>query len=421
MTVTQSTTPRPFFGWRVVAAAFLLAFFGWGFGFYGPPVFLHAVRESRGWSVALISAAITTHYLVGALTVANLPAIYARFGHAAVTMAAALCLGLGFWGWAVAFEPWQLFAATILSGSGWAATSAAGVNAIISPWFVSRRVAALGLAYNGASIGGLIFSPLWVALIGALTFPVAVGAVGAVMIVVVWLLAALVFAHTPESLRQTPDGAAPGEPAATVTKAWVRPLPGRALRKNRQLLTLAAGMALGLFAQIGLVSHLFSLLVPALGARDAGILMGVATGLAMAGRMIVPWLMPANADRRVAASINYAIQILGSLALLAADGDHVPLLLVGTVLFGFGIGNATSLPPLIAQVEFVKEDVGRAVALIVATSQAVYAFSPAFLGLLRDYSFAANAQPGAAPLLFAATALVQALAIAAILAGRRRV
>ncbi len=205
-----------------------------------------------------------------------------------------------------------------------------------------------------------------------------------------------------------------------MTAPWVRAPSGAALRRNRQLVTLSAGMALGLFAQIGLVSHLFSLLVPALGPGKAGLVMGVATGLAMAGRMVVPWLMPPGADRRVAASVNYAVQIVGSLTLLAADGDNVPLLLLGTVLFGVGIGNSTSLPPLIAQVEFTKEDVGRAVALIVATAQAVYAFSPAFLGLLRDISLAAGAKPGAAPLLFAATALVQALAIAAMLAGRRR-
>ena len=45
-------------------------------------------------------------------------------------------------------------------------------------------------------------------------------------------------------------------------------------------------MALGLFAQIGLVAHLFSLLVPALGAQQAGLAMGLATALAIAGRTL---------------------------------------------------------------------------------------------------------------------------------------
>src|SRR5437588_392043 len=75
--------------------------------------------------------------------------------------------------WAVAREPWQLFAATSLSGAGWAAMSGAAVNAIVSPWFARTRPAALAMAYNGASVGGIVFSPLWVAAIGLMGFPIA--------------------------------------------------------------------------------------------------------------------------------------------------------------------------------------------------------------------------------------------------------
>jgi hypothetical protein len=45
-------------------------------------------------------------------------------------------------------------------------------------------------------------------------------------------------------------------------------------------LTLAAGMALGLFAQIGLTAHLFSLLVPTLGTRWSGFAMTLVTIMA---------------------------------------------------------------------------------------------------------------------------------------------
>ena len=65
--MTTQTQARGFYGWRVVAAAFVMAAFGWGIGFYGPPVFLSVVRETRGWPVALISAAVTLHFLVGAV------------------------------------------------------------------------------------------------------------------------------------------------------------------------------------------------------------------------------------------------------------------------------------------------------------------------------------------------------------------
>lgn len=407
---------RRFYGWRVVAAAFVLAIFGWGVGFYGPPVYLQAVREARGWSLSLISAAITVHFLFGAFVVANLPALHRRFGLPRVTLAGAIALALGVFGWAVVTVPWQLFVVALLSGAGWVTMGAAAVNAIIAPWFVRARPAALATAYNGASIGGVIFSPLWVAAIGFAGFALAAAVIGTIMVVIVAVLCATVFARTPQLMGLAPDGDAPSAPAKPITSAQARPLPGRLLWRDRRFLTLAAGMALSLFAQIGLVAHLFSLLVPALGAPAAGLAMGGATAAAIAGRTLVGWLMPAGADRRLVACVSYVVQIVGSLLLIAAAGQNVPLLLLGVLLFGAGIGNATSLPPMIAQTEFVKEDIGRVVALIVAIGQGSYAFAPAVFGLIRDYAPALT--PGDAPLFFIAAAFVQLLAVGAMLYGR---
>jgi hypothetical protein len=185
------TRPVTFYGWRIVGAAFVLATFGWGLGFYGPPIFLHAVRESRGWSLALVSTAVTVHFLIGAIVVANLPKLYRSFGVPAVTKTAALSLGTGITGWAMAHEPWQLFAATLLSGAGWVAMSAAAINAIVSPWFIRTRPAALAMAYNGASIGGVVFSPLWVAAIGLMGFPVAAAVIGVGRGVAIWVVCVL--------------------------------------------------------------------------------------------------------------------------------------------------------------------------------------------------------------------------------------
>src|SRR5712671_4614286 len=204
----RAATARRFHGWRVVAGAFVLAIFGWGVGFYGPPVFLHQVRAAHGWSLPLASSAVTLHFLIGTIVVANLPALYRRFGLPAVTKAGAIALALGVCGWAMASQPWQLFAATLFSGAGWVAMGAAAVNAIIAPWFSRRRPAALAMAYNGASIGGVVFSPLWVLAIASFGFPMAAAIIGAAMIVTVWLLADLVFSRTPHNTGQSPDGEA---------------------------------------------------------------------------------------------------------------------------------------------------------------------------------------------------------------------
>jgi hypothetical protein len=86
--------------------------------------------------------------------------------------------------------------------------------------------------------------------------------------------------------------------------------------------TLSAGMAMGLFAQIGLTAHLFSLLVPALGAQRAGLAFGLVTAMAVAARTLLGWLMPVGADRRLLACIGYVAQLTGSIVLIAAAGVH---------------------------------------------------------------------------------------------------
>ena len=48
------TNSKNYYGWRVVYAAFVLAIFGWGLGFYGPPVFMGVLLKTRGWPVVAI-------------------------------------------------------------------------------------------------------------------------------------------------------------------------------------------------------------------------------------------------------------------------------------------------------------------------------------------------------------------------------
>jgi MFS family permease len=408
---SDASSKHPFFGWRVVTGAFVLATLGWGLGFYGISIYLHEVKELRGWSIALVSAAVTVHYLSGALIVANIPKLYQRFGLPFVTRVGAVSVALGLVGWASAMQPWQLFLATLLTGCGWVTMGAAAINAIVSPWFVTERPKALSTAYNGASVGGIIFTPLWVFLIASLGFQGAAAIIGITTIAIVWWLTAQVFNRSPADLGQWPDGV---EPSPATPNAVAAPtLPGSSLWRDGRFRTLALGMALGLFAQIGLMAHLFSIIVPALGSEWAGIVMGLATASAIAGRTSFGWLLPQGADRRLAAALSYSIQIIGALALILSGSHSVPLIILGIMLFGFGLGNATSLPPLIAQVEFAKQDTPRVVALIVATAQATYAFAPALFGMVRELSANGMSWP-----IFAVAIAIKVLAITAFLIGR---
>ena len=398
-----------FFGQKVVAATFVMAVFGWGIGFYGPPIFLYAVLQRTDWSVSLCSAAVTLHFLAGTLVIVNLPRLYKRFGLSRVTLAGATVLAFGVYGWAVADQPYQLFIAALLSGLGWVTLGAAAVNAAIAPWFVSKRPAALAMAYNGASIGGVIFSSAWVYLINQFGFAHAALLVGGVSVGVIAVLSFKVFSLRPEHLGQYPDGA--DHPAAEPVNATAAP--SVALWRNRQFVTLAAGMSLGLFAQIGLITHLFLLLVQHLTESQAGVAMGLATASAIVGRTLVGWLMPVNANRRHVACLSYGVQLLGCLVLLGV-GQWPGLVWLGVMLFGAGIGNATSLPPLIAQAEFPRQQTQRVVALIVATAQGCYAFAPAVFGVVKSFS------GGTGVAIFILAAVIQGMTIGVLLAGKVR-
>jgi hypothetical protein len=412
---------RAFFGPWVVRATFVMALFGWGVGFYGPPVFLHAVMQRTGWPLTLVSSAVTLHYLSGALLVTRLPRLHQRFGVGPTAAGGSVCVLLGMLGWSTATAPWQLLASALFSGA-WITMGAVAVNAAIAPWHVRARPMALAKAYNGASVGGVLFSPLWVLLIGQCGFTAAAGMVGLVMVMVMATLSGVVFSKTPERLGQRADGeAADAAPDAAIPAVASAALPGGLLWRDRRFRTLALGMAAGLFAQIGLMAHLFSLLVPMYGTQAAGLAIGFATACAIGGRLLFARLLATGADRRAAAALGYAVQLAGTAILMMAADRHPGWTLLGLALFGSGLGNATSLPPLIAQAEFAKVDVPRVVALVVAMAQAAYAFAPAVFGLaLSGWSKRAPHAGGEGALaFFLASAVAQGLAIGCFLSGRR--
>lgn len=393
-------------GWSVVWVAFTVAVFAWGIGFYGPGVFLQTLHVTKGWPIAAISAAITAHFLIGAVIVAFLPELHRALGLANATILGAVLTALGVAAWAMSQSPNQLFLAAAVSGGGWALTSGAAINAMIAPWFDKDRPKAISHAFNGASIGGVIFTPLLVALISGIGFDKASALVGAAMAVVVIPLAHYWLRHRPGDMGLIPDGKPIAAPPSAEDTAR---LPRRALIGTWAFATLSAAFALALFAQVGVLSHLLARLSPFLGTGGAALAVSLTTISAVAGRMILAWLIGDN-DRRYAAFVNFLVQTLGVALLCFFDAPA--LLLLGCILFGLGVGNVAAIPALIAQKEFRSADVGTVVALVVAINQAVFALAPAALGAVRDIT--ANYTVS-----FGIAAAIQVMAAALILVGRK--
>jgi len=358
--------PGPRHGWYVVACAFLVALAGWGFGFYGPAVYLAALNAERGWSAMGISTAVTAYYVVGAALITGVGGAMYRFGARPVVATGVLAMAAGVAGLAFAAEPWQIYPPFLLMALGWTAMSGAAVNTMVAGWFVGRSGMAISLAMNGASFGGIVVAPALVLLIQAIGFERALPLAAGIMLAVLLPVVLAVLGPRPPPAPR-PAGA-----------GWSL---GRALA-DRNFLTIALAFSLVLAAQVGFLTHQIAYLAPALGLEAAGWAVSLTTGIAVVGRVATGFVIDRLDGRKVACG-NFLVQFVALAVLLRAE-DAAGLYL-GCALYGLVLGNVASLPGLLLVREVPAEHFGRAVSLLLAIGQLVYAFGPAIVGGLAAW------------------------------------
>jgi hypothetical protein len=213
-------------------------------------------------------------------------------------------------------------------------------------------------------MGGVLLTPLWGMLIARHGFPTAAVAVSALMLACV----------VPAALL-----ALPGRITAAAAPSGRQALGELDAPSRARYHQLATAMAVSLVAQVGLTAHLIRLLQPRWGWDGASGAMALATACAVLGRSVAVAAIQRGFARRRVAQVSYIVQTAGCLA-TAAFIDWGWAALAGVLLFGAGIGNATSLPPLIAQLEFTDVQLAHVVSRMVALSQGLYAFAPALFG-----------------------------------------
>ncbi len=380
--------------------------FAWGFGFYGASIYVVELTTRNGWPTATVSTAITGYYLLSAVITTRTADLIARFGPRLMVAGAVLLTAPGVLATIYVTEPWQLYLALLPMAVGWSFSSSAAINAFLAPWFERRRGIAISLALNGASAGGLALLPVWVVLAERLGYATATWWLMAGMLVLLLPLIALYLHDGPARLGLHPDNAATPSPAPS------RPAPAltyRQIARTWWFWTVVGPFALGLFAQVGFLTHALAFLTPGLGAEAAALAIGLASGAALAGRVLTGLVID-RLDRRRTAAANFVMQI-AALGLLYAVREPWALYF-GTVVFGAGVGNMITFPGLIIQREFAAADFGRVVSLQVAITQFTFAFGPGTMGTLRTLTGSYDI-----PLLMCAG--VMAVATATLLIGPR--
>ena len=188
-----------FFGWIVVAGAFLITATTCG-AFYSFGVFFLPVMNEFGWSRGLTSGVNFASGIAYGLTVPLTGLLADRYGFRLVTVITISILGLGFFLGSQVHTAWQLYLFIgFFPGLGACAAFALPL-AMVTRWFIRRQGLALGIASAGVGAGGALVPLIVTWLISAYGWRVAFGFLG-LLVWIVCVPACLVAMRNPDTAK----------------------------------------------------------------------------------------------------------------------------------------------------------------------------------------------------------------------------
>ena len=194
-----------FYGWRVVASAFIVNAIHDGTLLFGFTVLFLPISRDLGLTRAATSLPFTLNRVTSTLVAPLIGYLIDRIGSATTVLGFGLLGGLGFLLLSRA-QSYLIFAVVLICviNLGMRGLIPAATAAVV-PWFAVRRSLAIAVSNTGWAVGGALIPPLigvGVATIGWRTTAVVI----AVGIWVVLIPLSRVFRGTPTSLGLQPDG-----------------------------------------------------------------------------------------------------------------------------------------------------------------------------------------------------------------------
>lgn len=374
----MSQVAPPFYGWRVVKACLFIAFIAWSFALYGPSVYINTLSETRQWPVGDVSTALTFSFLINAISIGFVGSIIGRHGPQIVMAVGAVVMAAGIIAIGQITEPWQAFIAFPMMGLGWSCLSTIAVSATIAPWFERYQGKAISTALLGASLGGMLGVPISLLLVSLLGFSWAMATIGIVVVASVVPISLFVLRRCPEDMGLQPDGL-PLVEGSTVAanRNWTR---AQALSTFALRSTIVT-FGIALMVQLGFLSQQVKLLQAFISPTETAVTVLFSGALAFLGRILLTRL----ADRvNVRVIAGFVLLISAAGLTVAASANSATQLIVGTLLFGFNVGNLTTLPALIVRREFGAPSFGKVFGVTGTFMQFISALGPAAFGLLHD-------------------------------------
>lgn len=407
MQIEATARPTLFYGWKMVAACFVVAAMAWSLGLFGASVYLPVISRSHGWPISLISSAVTCFYLVSALSAVFVGSSINRIGPRPIMLGGTLAMAAGVAAMGQVREPWQVYIAFIILGVGWASLSSTAISTALAPWFDKHQGRAISTALMGASIGGIVGVPALLFTIERAGFDLAIAGAG-VLCLLVLLPLVLMMRARPSDLGLLPDGALQSHQnmSSLAQASWTR----RAAAQTATFRSVAAAFALAFLVQVGFLTHHVAFLSPQLGVRGASLTVSATAIMAFLGRIVLARYVDRLSPRHVACGV-FCVGA-AALGILSGAASSPVALVIASLIYGLTVGNVTTLPSIIVRREFGAASFGAVyglVAMIIGLSTAI---GPSFYGVLFDLSGSYKL-----PMLMAAA--LNCAAAVVILAGQR--
>ena len=361
--MTTGETRRIFYGWWVVAAAFLNLFFAVGIIFYGFPVFYTSFVESLGFTRAQVTQGFLLGFLIIGLPFGLLVgAVIDRIGARWVIVTGAGFVGISLLLMARMTKLWQYEALCVLEVLGYVFAGPIANQVLVSRWFRARRGRAMGVAYLGLGSGGVVAPLLANYLIRTYGWRHALEIIALALMAVLLPVGIWITRSTPEESGLLPDGESPANSLNAATGDITSSGVVEAVRTtNFWLIVLGSTLAIG---AIGSVIQHFILFL-----RDQGYSATVAsrfsTGLlaaSLAGRILVGYAVD-HVQKKNAMALFYFL--MGASVLLLRMASQPAAALTFALVFGFSMGADYMLVPLVTAESFGTASLGKLLALII--------------------------------------------------------
>ena len=216
------------YGWRVLAACFVILFLNSGARMVFGPM-LKPMVEDLGWTRGMLSAAVLVNAVVSAVSILLMGRLYDRFGPRPVILASTLLFSAGYLLMSVMGAYWQfLFLYGVVVGIGVGGTTAPVFGAVLSKWFDRWRGLAISMGLAGVSLGQFALVPPFSAFMLGNGWRLTLLLIALVTVAVNVPLVLFVIRGDPEALGVEPFGAASAAGPADVEQGvWAdRPAAG---------------------------------------------------------------------------------------------------------------------------------------------------------------------------------------------------